>query len=268
MPNRPAIRPIADVDGDRDAELAGQLPLRLHDLVLGEPRAAGGERHREQPVVARHVRRPHPSYVVAGDRLCAEEPVLLQRRVGAAVGVLRPDPGLLQALDRGVGVLGGVVDVRPVDQRGDAGVEALQRPGQVAGVDVLGPVERCEGVEHLDEVVVQGRVRRAVADRRLPGVPVGVDEARDDDLARAVDDLGVGLDGGLDADDLVVLDQHVAGGPVPDVRVHRQDGAALEEDLAHGVTPFCPTGRPVAPVVRTSTTRDGVPPRRPCRRWE
>ncbi len=194
MPKRPAIRPIADVHGDRDAELAGQLPLGLDHLVLGEPGSTGGQRHRDQPVVAGDVRRPDPTYVVAGDRLGAEEPVLLQRGVGAAVGVLRADPGLLQPLDRGVGVLGGVVDVRPVDERRDAGVEALQRAGQVAGVDVLGPVERREGVEHLDEVVVEGGVRRAVADRRLPRVPVGVDEARDDDLAGAVDDLGVGVD--------------------------------------------------------------------------
>ena len=41
----PAGQPAhADVHGDRDAELAGQLPLRRHDLVLGEARPAGGER--------------------------------------------------------------------------------------------------------------------------------------------------------------------------------------------------------------------------------
>ena len=60
-------------------------------------------------------------------------------------------------------------------------------PGEVARVHVLGPVDRREGVEDLDEVVVEGGVGRAAADRGLPGVPVGVDEAGDDDAAGRVD---------------------------------------------------------------------------------
>ena len=92
----------------------------------------------------------------------------------------------------GVRMVGRVVDVRPVDERRDARVDALERAGQVAGVDVLGPVQRREAVEHLDEVVVERGVRRAAADRRLPRVPVRVDEAGDHDASRAVDHLGVG----------------------------------------------------------------------------
>ena len=87
-----------DVDGERDAQLACQPPLGLDHLVLGEARAAGGQRHREQAVVGGEIGIPDPPDVVARDGLGAEEPVLLQRRVGTAVRVLGPDPGLLQAL--------------------------------------------------------------------------------------------------------------------------------------------------------------------------
>ena len=82
-------------------------------------------------------------------------------------------------------------------------------------------------------------------------MPVGVDEAGDHDVPGAVDDLGVGVDVRLDGGDLVVLDQDVAGGQVPDVRVHRQDGAAPDEDLSHGADPFL-IGRTVRTVLHDS----------------
>jgi hypothetical protein len=126
-----------------------------------------------------------------------------------------------------------VVDVRPVDQRRDARVEALQRAGQVGRVDVLGPVERGERVEHLDEVVVERRVGGAAADRRLPGVPVGVDEAGHDEEALGLDDLGVGADVRLDRDDLAVLDEDIGVGKVAQLRVNRQDVASVDECASH-----------------------------------
>ena len=198
-----------DVDGERDAELACKPPLGLDHLVLGEARAAGGQSHGEQAVVGGEIGIPDPADVVARDRLRTEEPVLLQRRVGAAVGVLGPDPSSPAGPGWRVRVLGGVVDVGPVDQRRDAGVEALQRPGDVAGVDVLGPVQRGEGVENLDEVVVEGRVwaQLRMAAPRCAG---GCRRSRDDDLAGAVHDLGVSIDARLDAGDPVVLDEDVA----------------------------------------------------------
>ena len=62
-------------------------------------------------------------------------------------------------------------------------------PQRLRGVDVVGPVVRRELVEDRPEVGDQREVRRARPDRRLPGVAVGVDEARDDDVAGRVDDL-------------------------------------------------------------------------------
>ena len=97
-------------------------------------------------------------------------------------------PRLPQPADRLVGVLGRVHDVRPVDERGDARVDALQRAPQVAGVDVIGPIVRRELVEDGPEVGAERVVGRRRPDRRLPGVPMGVDEAGDDDVAIGLDD--------------------------------------------------------------------------------
>ena len=100
-------------------------------------------------------------------------------------------PDSWRPLIAGVGVVGRVHDVRPVDERRDARVDALERAPQVGGVDVVGPVVRRELVEDVPEVGDQRVVRGARPDRRLPGVAVGVDEARDDDVAVGVDDLRV-----------------------------------------------------------------------------
>ena len=207
-----------------------------------------------------------PADVVAGDRLGAEEPVLLQRRVGAAVGVLRADPGLLAAPWIAASGCSGVLLM--CDQSTSVVMPALRHssdPARLLRVDVLGPVQRGERVEDLDEVVVQRGVGRAVADRGLPRVPVGVDEAGDDDLAGAVDDLGVGLDARRRRP--TILSSSIRTSPVvrsPIVRVHREDGAALEEDLAHGADPFL-IDRTVRTVACSfSTTRGGGPPRRAC----
>src|SRR4029453_6981769 len=186
-------------------------------------RPPGGQGHGQQAVVGGEVGVTDPADVVARDRDLAVVPVVVQGGVGAAVGVLGPDAGLLEPLDGGVGVLGGVVDVRPVDQGRDAGVDALQRAGQVAGVDVLGPVEGGEGVEDLNEVGAEGGVGGAAPDGRLPGVPVGVDEPGDDDPAAGGEHLGVGVDLGGD----------LGAAPrrqVAEVGIHGQDGATTQQE--------------------------------------
>ena len=61
-------------------------------------------------------------------------------------------------------------------------------------------------------------------------MPVGVDKARDHDAVARVDHLGVGADIRLDGDDLVVLDEHVAG-ELPDLGVHAYDGRSADERL-------------------------------------
>jgi hypothetical protein len=61
-------------------------------------------------------------------------------------------------------------------------------------------------------------------------LPVRVDEPRDDDEARRVDDLGVDrLEAGPDRRDAVVLDEDVTAEDVADRRVHREHVATLEQ---------------------------------------
>ena len=170
--------PDAGVGGDRDAELAGHLERGL----LGEGRVAGD--------VEGHLEAEHVAAVdAAGDEvaeLLGGRP-LPRPGLDVAVGEDEPARHLLEGVDGGVGVLGGLQPVRPVDGRGHTGVERLDRREQVAGVDVL-RAERLAVLEVVpDEVLREGPVGAVAAHRGLPHVPVGVDHARHDDAAGGVD---------------------------------------------------------------------------------
>ena len=95
-----------------------------------------------------------------------------------AVGQDEPAGHRAQRVEGGLAVVDGVQVVRPVDRRGDAGVERLDGRQPVAGGDVL----RAELLAVLevvpDEVLGQRPVGAVAAHRRLPHVPVGVDHAR------------------------------------------------------------------------------------------
>jgi hypothetical protein len=82
--------------------------------------------------------------------------------------------------------------VRPVDARGDAGVDRLGGGEQVAGAHVPRPevLTRLQVVP--DEVLGERPVGAVAAHRGLPHVPVGVDHARHHDPVPGVD-----LDGAL-----------------------------------------------------------------------
>ena len=92
--------------------------------------------------------------------------------------------------------------VAPVHQRGDAGVDLGERAHQVGDVVVLGLVARRQIGMDVLEIIRRHPFRADAAQRRFPGVHVGVDEARHDDLVGGVDDLvGGGAEvaaGGLD----------------------------------------------------------------------
>jgi len=162
-----------------------------------------------------------------------------------AVGIDRADAGVLQPLDRRVGVIGRVADVRPVEQGRDAAVHGFERTGVVADVDVLGPVEAADLAEHDREVVVEGARRKDAAHRRLPRVPVRVDEARHHDHPGRVDLLRVrDAEVTADVDDLAVLDEDVAVRDVSEVGVHRDDKAVADQKplRAHASSLPVPTG--------------------------
>ena len=170
-------------------------------------------------------------------------------------------PGLLEAPDRLVGVIVGVHDVRPVDERRDARVGALERAPQVGGVDVVGPVVRRELVEDPGEVRAQRVVRGARPDRRLPRVAVGVDEARDDDVALGVDDLGaLGREVRPDGGDRVAFDEDVGLGSSPrDGSWVRTMPLRISIRSATAMLPFSLL-RPVGPFVGSSSPLRARPP--------
>ena len=160
-------------------------------------RRARREGEREQLILRGEIARAQPPDVF-GVIVRAVGPPLL-RADRDAVRVDGADARFGQAADRLVRVIGRVVDVRPVQQRRDAGVERLERADQVGGVDVVGAVLRADVVQHAGEVFIEGAAREDASHRRLPGVPVRVDESRHDDAVGRVDDFGVaGLDRAAD----------------------------------------------------------------------
>ena len=77
----------------------------------------------------------------------------------------------------------------PVKHGGDPRVQRLDDPQQVGGVEVLGPVILAQHAADCLEVGGQGPVNTSPSGQRLPGVPVGVDEAGKHDHALGLDHL-------------------------------------------------------------------------------
>ena len=155
--------------------------------------------------------------------------------LAGAVGEHGAHAGLLQSLDDGVRVLRRVVDVRPVEHAGDAGVDCAERAQQVGGIDVVRRHLGAELALHDVAIVLQRAVRQHVAQEALPHVPVRIDEARHHDRVRSVDDLGIGrADVRPHRRDLAALDQHVGLLEVADRAVEREHAAALDQDRPAG----------------------------------
>ena len=232
------------MDGDRQPELAGKR--EVGGVALG-----AGERGSAQP-------QPHPQSAVpaVGEVLVAHPPgVGRVRRVrvvggrpGAAVQEVAADAGVPQAAQVRVGVRGRLVVVRPVGDRGDPGVERLQRAPQGARVDVVGSVLERDAGQHRRAVPGPGDLRGIAADGALPHVPVGVHQPRDHQPSGRVDHLGVGgrrAQARADGGDHPVGDQHIPAFQVAPVRVHGHDMPALDQQfLGHGyVRPLSLAGK-------------------------
>src|SRR5262245_3580723 len=95
----------------------------------------------------------------------------------AAVTENGPDPGSFERVERRRGVVGRVLDVVPVDDGGDAGVETFERAGEGAGMDVVRLVAGPDGAEDQFQVGGERDVGAHAAQAGLPGVAVRVYEA-------------------------------------------------------------------------------------------
>ena len=131
--------------------------------------------------------------------------------LAGAVGEHRAHAGVLQSLDAGVGVRGRILDVRPVEHAGHAGVDRAKRADVVGGVDVVRRHLGAEGALHDVAVVLQRAVGQHVAQKALPHMPVGVDEARHDDACSTASITCAfgALMFGLHRRDFLAFDQHV-----------------------------------------------------------
>ena len=86
----------------------------------------------------------------------------------------------------------------------------------------------------VGEVLQECPIRGEAAQPGLPGMHVGVDEARKDDPTAGVDHLGIaGLDPGPNRRDPIPLDQQISLRQIPQVIVHGDDGRAPEQPLGH-----------------------------------
>ena len=112
----------ADVHADPAADLARQIPVVLRDFGRRELGAARRERQRDEPVARREVLLRDAADVVRVLQ-AAVVPPRAEVEVRRAVGEHGAEAPLLQRRDRRVGVLRRVLDVRPVEQRRDAGVD-------------------------------------------------------------------------------------------------------------------------------------------------
>ena len=88
---------------------------------------------------------------------------------------------------------------------------------------------------HVVEILEDRPVAGHAAQRGLPGVLVRVDEARQHNAARRVDDLCPGcVDPFRHRLDVLAFDQHIPAPQVPHGRVHADDDAAADEPRRHG----------------------------------
>jgi len=87
--------------------------------------------------------------------------------------------------------------------------------------------------------VIERAAREDAADRRLPGVPVRVDETRHDNHSRCVDLFRLGhSEATSDLDDRAVLDDDIAHRDVADVGIHRDDEAVPDQKPLRGHASF------------------------------
>ncbi len=160
--------------------------------------------------------------------------VVAAHGLGGAVREHRADAAVGEAVDRALRHLERRDVVAPVDQRGDAGVDLRQRADQVGDVIVLGVVARGEVAVHVLEVVGGQPLRADAAQRGLPGMHMGVDEARHDDLVGGVDGfVGRGSQVAADGLDAIAVEQQLSAFEVPDIRVKRDQPAALDQNAFH-----------------------------------
>ena len=129
----------------------------------------------------------------------------------------------------------GIVGV--VDDAGDAGVDAAECRHQVADIHILRPVGLGKGQVRRRRVGGEcRRIRIDAAQLALPGMPVRIDKARNDDHVRRIDDRGLRRRNvGCHRGNALACNQHIPLCEVADLPVEADNGTALEQDAPVGI---------------------------------
>jgi hypothetical protein len=142
------------------------------------------------------------------------------------------DAAVDQRFDRRIGVVGTARIMRIVDYAGNACVNAADGRQVVGDIVVLRTVRL--GKRKMGRVAIVGKRRRIGIDAAqlgFPGMPVAVDKPGHNYRILRVDHLrarGIQLRG--DGSDFLAFDQQVPSYEIADLRVHADDGAALQQD--------------------------------------
>ena len=143
-----------------------------------------------------------------------------------------------QRVDSRIRVGRRIDNMAPVEQRGDAGIDLVKRPDQVADIDILRGVKPNHLADQHAEIMVEGPVRGDAAQRRLPKVKWPLIKSGHGDHATAVDlDHRPTTKVSTDRDDLAIVDQYVAGLDDAELCIHRNNGCALHSySRQHGAS--------------------------------
>ncbi len=213
----------------RNAELARVLDFGAIDLLLDRSGAElAAPRHAEidQSLV-------RPALPVLGEGF--ERPLIgrlgVRHALRPAAGMTRADADLGEPAHVGFRVRLAAHVVAPRVHERHAGIDRLGGGEPRALEDV---VRRHLLAEARDgrEITLFRLVARETAIERVPHVPVGLDQARHDDHAVAVDLLPAALDVLADRDDLAVLHVHGAARDVAERGVHGHDVRVDDGELA------------------------------------
>ena len=232
------------MDGDEGVFLIGERPGAPQRRLVERPDHARGEPHLHpstQPVVTAHqclrigegrVRRfdegrGDVELRARGDEAATDAPADARRLEGVDDRLRQVRPGMR---------------IHEIDQRGDAGTDALDAAMQRGGGHVL--LREFDGrrAGHAGEPVAQHTVVAQTLEQRLEEMRMRVHHAGDDDLSPAVDDLGhrVGrakLSAAADGRDAVALDQDAGLIQHIPSQVHRNDPAVRQNDAHRGRSP-------------------------------
>jgi hypothetical protein len=127
------------MDRDWGIDLASHRPMvRIN---------AGGHSERQELVIGREVLRAQPADVLWK--------LVLRPGLPTAIGVDGADAGLPQALNGSVSVLGTVPNMRPVKQRGDAGVNRAQGADEIASIGIFGSIHRPRSAGNVSLIVTE-----------------------------------------------------------------------------------------------------------------